>query len=256
MWLTRKWVNLLIFILTCLIAGQAIAEKSQNIPILCYHNLNPTKKGSMNLTPQRFEEQMIWLKEHGYTIVPLQDVVAYLQGKRDSLPQKPVVITADDGWQSVYDYMFPIAKKHQFPITLFIYPETISHGKNAMTWEELKELQATGLFDVQSHTYWHPNFKQEKKRLSVEAYDKFVKRQLIESKRVLEDKMAKKITLLAWPFGVYNTYLEQQAAAAGYEMAFTIDYKRANRSFAPMAMPRFMIIDSQSMKTFAGLVGG
>lgn len=256
MFLLRKYLNLMIFMTMFFCSGQALADKSLNIPILCYHNLNPTTKGSMNLTPQKFEEQMQWLKDHGYTFVPLQDVVAYLQGKKDALPAKPVVITADDGWQSVYQYMFPIAKKYQLPITLFIYPETISHGKNAMTWEELKELQATGLFDIQSHTYGHPNFKQEKKHMSAEAYAKFVKRELVGSKKMLEEKMGTKVTILAWPFGIYNAELEKQAAEAGYEMAFTIDYKKANRRYAPMAQPRFMIIDSQSMKTFSGLVGG
>ncbi len=83
-----------------------------------------------------------------------------------------------------------------------------------MTWEQIKELMQTGLFDIQSHTYWHPNFKQEKKRRSAAAYDKFVHDQLVDSKKTLEDKLGIKVTLLAWPFGIYNDYLEKQAAAA------------------------------------------
>lgn len=234
----------------------SLADNNINIPILCYHNFNPTKPGSMNLKPQTLETQIQWLKENGYTIIPLKEAVAYLEGKRDSLPPKSIVISADDGWQSVYTYMFPIVKKYQIPVTLFIYPETISSGKNAMTWDELKELQQTGLFDIQGHTYWHPNFKQEKKRLSAENYDKFVKNQLVKSKQILEEKLGKTITLLAWPFGIYNDYLEAAAEKAGYEMAFTIDYRTANRSFRAMAQPRFMIIQSQSMQTFAGIAHG
>ena len=125
-----------------------------------------------------------------------------------------------------------------------------------MTWQQLKELQQTGLFDIQSHTYDHPNFKQAKKRLSAAAYGKYVNSQLIKSKQILEEKMGTKVTLLAWPFGIYNSYLEQAAANAGYSMAFTIDYRAANKGFQPMAQPRFMIIDAQSMKTFAGIVKG
>lgn len=225
-----------------------------NIPILCYHNLNPTTKGSMNMTPQKFEAEIKWIKDNGYTIIPLKDAVAYLQGKRDSLPEKSVVVTFDDGWQSAYTYLYPIAKKYNMPITLFIYPQTISVGKNAMTWEELKKLQQTGLFDIQGHTNWHPNFKQEKKHLSADAYDKFVKSQLVNSKKILEEKMGTPVTLLAWPFGIYDAYLEKQAADAGYEMAFTIDARPANRGDRPMAQPRFMIIDGQTMQTFAGIV--
>lgn len=249
----KKIVYCAFLAMLLLLCGKTFADNSLQIPILCYHNFNPTKPGSMNLKPEKLEAQIKWLKENGFTIIPLKEAVEYLQGKRDSLPAKSIVITADDGWQSVYTYMYPIVKKYQIPVTLFIYPQTISQGKNAMTWDELKELQHTGLFDIQGHTYWHPNFKQEKKHLSAEAFDKFVKVQLADSKKILEDKLGTPISYLAWPFGIYDNYLEQQAAKAGYVMAFSIDARPANRSYRPMSQPRFMIIEAQSMKTFAGL---
>lgn len=236
------------------LSTSSFAQDLTNIPILCYHNLNPTKRGSMNMTPQKFESQIKWIKDHGYTIIPLKDAVAYLQGKRNNLPPKSVVITADDGWESVYRYMYPIIKKYNLPITLFIYPETISEGKNAMTWEQLKELQQTGLFDMQGHTLDHPNFNHAKRRMSPEKYAAYVDRQLAGSKRILEEKLGVKITLLAWPFGIYNDYLENKAASAGYEMAFTIDALPANKKDRAMATPRFMIVDGLTAKTFEGIV--
>ncbi len=235
------------------ISSSIFAAHSLNIPILCYHNLNPVKPGSMNMTPQKFESQMKWLKDHGFHFIPLQEAVEYIQGKRTSLPEKAIVLTVDDGWQSAYTYLYPIIKKYNIPTTLFIYPGTISQGKNAMTWEELKELQQTGLFDIQSHTNTHPNFKQTKRHLSASAYEKYVARELANSKKILEEKMGKPITLLAWPFGIYNTGLEEAAKNAGYTMAFTIDALPANKGFRPMAEPRYMIIDAQSMKTFMGI---
>ncbi|MBA3660534.1 MAG: polysaccharide deacetylase family protein [Gammaproteobacteria bacterium] len=246
----------LVFMFTALLACVTWAEQTINIPILCYHNLNPTVPGSMNLSPQKFESQIKWLKDNGYTVVPLKEVVDYLQGARQTLPPKSVVVTADDGWQSVYTYMWPIIRKYNIPVTLFIYPQTISQGKNAMTWEELKELQRTGLFDIQSHTYWHPNFKKEKKKRSGSAYEQFVSDQLQTSKKILEDKLGIKVTLLAWPFGIYDHYLEQASSKAGYVMAFSIDARTANRSFRPMAQPRFMIVDGLSMKTFTTIIRG
>ncbi len=244
----------LFFLIIALNPCTASAANKVNIPILCYHNLNPVKPGSMNLTPARLEAQIKYLKDNGFSIIPLTEAVAYLQGKRDTLPPKPVVITADDGWQSVYTYMYPLVRKYNIPVTLFIYPQTISEGKNAMTWAELKELQETKLFDIQGHTYWHPNFKQEKRRMSAAAYDQFVRKQLAGSKEVLEEKLGTKVTLLAWPFGIYNDYLEKQAADAGYDMAFTIDALPANKSFRAMAEPRYMIIDAISMKGFQNIV--
>ncbi|VVC75452.1 Poly-beta-1,6-N-acetyl-D-glucosamine N-deacetylase [Aquicella siphonis] len=232
------------------------ASNNINIPILCYHNLNPVVPGSMNMTPQRFEEQIKWIKQNGFTVIPLKEAVEYLQGTRASLPEKSVVITADDGWKSVYTYMLPIVRKYKIPVTLFIYPQTISNGKNAMTWDQLKELQQTGLFDIQGHTYSHPNFKRTKKKLSRPAYEKFVKNELVSSKKILEEKLGTKITFLAWPFGIYDDYLEQEAKNADYTMAFSIDAKTANKTYKSMAQPRFMIIESQTMKTYAAILKG
>ena len=222
----------------------------RNIPILVYHNLNPAVPGSMNLTPQKFEANLQLLKNNGFTFIPLKEAVDYLQGKRVTLPSKPVVITADDGWASVYTYMYPIIKKFNIPVTLFIYPGSISTTKHFLTWDQLKELKNTGLFDIQGHTYSHPNFKIAKKKLSPAAYEQFVKKELFTSRKILEEKMGSKVTLLAWPFGIYNNYLENEAAKAGYVMAFTIDYHTANRSFRPMAQPRFMIVDKLVNQTF------
>ncbi len=248
--LFQKIICPLLFAISLFFTGAALAEGKVNIPILCYHNLNPTMPGSMNMTPAKFESQMKWLKENGFTFIPLKTAVDYLQGKPVSLPSKPVVLTADDGWASVYTYMFPIVKKYAIPTTLFIYPETISNGKHAMTWDQLKELKQTGLFDIQGHTYSHPNFKHEKRDLSPPHFEKFVANELIRSKQILDDKLNLHVTLLAWPFGIYNDYLEQQAAQAGYQMAFTIDAIPANRNYKPMAQPRFMIVDGLTMKTF------
>jgi peptidoglycan/xylan/chitin deacetylase (PgdA/CDA1 family) len=249
----RSLARLFCFFMMVLSSAVFAADKI-NIPILCYHNFNPTVPGSMNLTPERFEAQIKWLKDNGFTIIPLKEAVEYLQGQRETVPTKSIVITDDDGWQSAYTYMYPIAKKYHFPVTLFIYPQTISEGKHAMTWDELKELQQTGLFDIQDHTFEHPNFKQEKRKMSAPQYEKFVKVQLVDSKAVLEKKLGIKITLLAWPFGIYDDYLEQQAADAGYTMAFSIDAQGANRSYRPMAQPRYMIIQGLTMKTFENIM--
>lgn len=244
---------LVLFFISCSIA---VADNAVSVPILVYHVLNPTVPSSMTITPEKFESQIKWLKDNGYTVVPLKQVVSYLQGNKVTLPAKPIVITADDGWKSDYTYMYPIARKYHIPITLFIYPSTISKGKNALTWEQVKELMNTGLFDIEDHTFSHPNFKQEKKHMSPETYEKFVHRELFDSKKILEDKLGTKINFIAWPFGIYDNYLEQQAAKAGYTMAFSIDFRNAARIYRPMAQPRYMIVDSQNIAMFANIVKG
>jgi len=246
-----RLIYLLIAVLTMMCPYISFANNNGlNIPIILYHNLNPTVPGSMTVTPQKFEANLKLLKDNGFTFIPLKDAVAYLQGKRASLPPKPVVLTADDGWESVYTYMFPIIKKLNIPITLFVYPGSISSSKHFLSWDQLKELKNSALVDIQGHTYSHPNFKIAKRNMSPASYEQFVQKELFTSKKILEDKMGIKVSLLAWPFGIYNDYLEKQATKAGYDMAFTIGYRTANRSFKPMEQPRFMIVDKLVDQTY------
>lgn len=246
------------FVIKCIVIALVLFFQSYavaiSVPILCYHDFHPTKKTSMTINVAKFESQMQWLKDHGYHVIPLKTLAHALLNKSNNVPPKSVVITVDDGWQTVYRYLLPIIKKYHYPVTLFIYPSAISQSKSFLTWDQLHDLEATGLFDVESHTLWHPNFKQEKRRLSADAYQRFVNKQLRESKTILEKKLGKSITLLAWPFGIYDPYLKRMAAEAGYQMAFSIDAKRANFSENPMAEPRYMILQSQSMNKFLSIV--
>jgi peptidoglycan/xylan/chitin deacetylase (PgdA/CDA1 family) len=246
-------VMLLVF---CFWGVIAVADTKSSVPILTYHRFDPSVPGSMTINTAKFEEQLKWLKDNGYTVIPLKTLVSYLQGTGPAPSEKSVVITADDGHESVYAYMFPLIRKYNIPVTLFIYPSAISNASYAMTWKQLEELQKTGLFDIQGHTYWHPNFKHEKKKLSLDEYQKFVDIQLNKSKGILEKKIGTPVTLLAWPFGIYDEYLEKEAVKAGYTMAFSIDARRASKSEKSMEQPRYMIVNQYSIKDFAAIIGG
>lgn len=232
------------------------ASDNLRVPILVYHDVHPTAKSSMTISTKKFEEQLIWLRDNGYTVIPLRDLVDYLQGRRASLPAKSVVITADDGRSSVYEYMWPIVRKYNVPVTLFVYTSPISNAKWAMTWEQLRELKDTPYFDIQGHTYWHPNFKQERKKLSADEYSKLLHANLVKAKEVVNKKLGTDITLLAWPFGIYDADLESAAKQAGYEMAFSIEARDASRTERTMSQPRYMVLEGQNMRTFASQVSG
>lgn len=242
-------------LLTCYLSS-AVAGHPVYVPILTYHNFDPSVPGKMTISTAKFRSELQWLKDNGYTVIPLMKLVDYLHGNTDSLPEKSVVITADDGRESVYTYMLPLVREYKVPVTLFIYPSAISNAKYALTWQQLKELKNTGYFDIQDHTYWHPNFNEEKRNLSTSAYQKLVEVQLVKSKEVLEKKLGIKVTLLAWPYGIYDKYLESQAAKAGYSMSFSIDDRSANKAESNMAQPRYMVAEKYGMKTFAEMVDG
>lgn len=222
----------------------------KQIPILCYHRFASQINDAMTIKTTDFSKQIAWLKENGYTVISLDDAVRYLKGYKEQIPDKPVVITVDDGHKSVYFEMLPLVKHYKIPVTLFIYPSVISNTRYAMTWKQLHELEETDLFRVESHTYWHPNFKKEKKKLSDAEYHKFAMMQLGESKHILEEKMGHEVKYLAWAFGIYDGELQRMAKEVGYEAAFTIERKHANKYQPIMTLPRYMIVYSITFDAF------
>jgi peptidoglycan/xylan/chitin deacetylase (PgdA/CDA1 family) len=235
------------------LAGQVQAAGADNridCPILLYHRFGPVAADSMTTTTQVFLSQLEYLKTHGYTVVPLRSLVdAYLQ-KGPAPPAKSVVITVDDGHISVYTEMLPIALKYQIPITLFIYPSAIGNAAYAMSWEQLRDLGKSGLFDIQAHTYWHPNFKIERRRLSPSEYEKFVDLQLTKTKTVLAKQLAIPADMVAWPFGIYDDQLLARAAKAGYLAGFTIEARHATNSDQIMKLPRYLLTNANQGKDF------
>jgi peptidoglycan/xylan/chitin deacetylase (PgdA/CDA1 family) len=253
----RILCGLLLAFLTLWCGGVGTAAEEQaGVPVLNYHRFGPSVTDSMTVTNQVFEAQLRWLKDNGYSVIPLRTLVDYLRGQGPPPPPKSVVITADDGHKSVYTQMLPIVRRHNIPVTLFLYPSAISNASYALTWEQVKELQQTGLFDVQSHTLWSPNFKREKKKLTPEAYQKHVEEQLKKSKGILEKRTGVAVDLLAWPFGIYDDYLEKEAEKAGYVMAFSIDRRHADKSERTMSQPRYLMVNGDGTKGFAAIITG
>lgn len=232
------------------------APATTGIPILVYHRFGPAATDSMTVSLAVFESQLRYIKEHGYHVVSLRAAVNYLVGQDSQLPLHPVVITADDGHVSVYTAMRPLIERERIPVTLFIYPSAISNASYAMTWKQLSELEATGLFTIESHTYWHPNFHIEKRRLGALEYDRFVDSQMVKAKSTLEKRLGIAVDMLAWPFGIYDDELISRARAAGYVAAFTIERRNASRRDNLMAIPRYLVSDSDRGRMFSQVLEG
>lgn len=223
-----------------------LAEGSSElgVPILLYHRFGPVASDSMTVTTTVFESHLKYLRDNGYTVIPLRKLVDYYLGKEPPPPPRSMVITVDDGHKSVFTEMFPLVKRYRIPVTLFLYPSAISNVPYAVTWEQLREMKKTGLFDFQSHTYWHPNFKKEKKRLRPSEYEEFVEMQLRRSKDKLEEELGVKVDMVAWPFGIYDDELIAKAREAGYVAAFTMERHHTSTSDSIMALPRYRMTNS------------
>jgi peptidoglycan/xylan/chitin deacetylase (PgdA/CDA1 family) len=243
---------------TCLCASpSALLASSQatdpRVSILVYHRFGPAAADSMTIPTSTFRAQLEYLKKHEYHVIPLSAWLAWRVRGGPAPPARSVVITADDGHRSVFTEMLPLVREFGIPVTLFIYPSAISNAKYAMTWDELRSLKATGLFDIQSHTYWHPNFATEKRRLAPNAYREFVRAQLTRPKAVLQQRLGVNAVVVAWPFGIYDDELLKMGADAGYTAGLTIKHRLAAASDPIMAVPRFLVTET-SERQFAALL--
>jgi len=222
--------------------------------ILVYHRFGPVVADSMTIRTRTFRWQLEYLRDHGYQVIPLREWIAWRLRLGPPPPARSVVITADDGHRSVFTDMLPLVREFGIPVTLFIYPSAISNATYAMTWEQLRTLAATGLFEIQSHTYWHPNFATEKRRLPPVAYRTFALTQLTRSKAVLTERLGVTVDVIAWPFGVYDEELLQMGIDAGYVAGVTLDRRVATDRDPVMALPRFLVTDAASGRHFAALL--
>jgi peptidoglycan/xylan/chitin deacetylase (PgdA/CDA1 family) len=220
------------------------------IPVLLYHRFGASVADSMTVTTPVFKSHLEYLRQNGYKVIPLRQLVNYCLRKGPPPPQKAVVIVVDDGHKTVYTDMLPLVKKYRIPVTLFLYPSALSNASYAMTWEQLKEIRNTGLFDLQGHTYWHPNFRKEQKKLSPKEYKKFVTMQLNKSRDRLSKELGVRVDMLAWPFGVYDEYLITKAEEAGYIAAFTIERRHTSSADNVMQLPRYLLKNADQGKVF------
>jgi peptidoglycan/xylan/chitin deacetylase (PgdA/CDA1 family) len=237
-----------------LFPGASAAAAAGGVPILLYHRFGPTVADSMTVTTAVFESHLKFLQENGYRVIALDDLMEMVFGRSIPVGSRDVVLVSDDAHVSVYTTARPLLKKYNFPMTVFAYPSAVSNAPYAMSWDQLRELKATGLFDVQSHTLWHPNFKKERGRLAPEAFDQFVHRQLTQSRARIEKELGAKADLLAWPFGICDADLMARARAAGYRAAFSIERRPVRLAEDPMALPRYLLADSDRGRVFEGIL--
>ncbi len=243
-------------VILCLLVGTPVEAAGIRVPVLVYHRFAATRVDSMTVRLSTFDAQLAMLKRAGYQVIPMRAVLQALDGHRQSqpLPARSVVLSADDGHVSVFTHMYPRVRALGMPVTLFVYPSAISNAAYAMTWAQLAELKAPGLFDLQSHSYWHPNFAREKKHLLPAQFQTFVAAQLSGARRVLQTHGAGTVDMLAWPFGIHSDELQQAARRAGYVAAFTIERRPVTADENRFALPRFLLTDDDVGARFLRLL--
>jgi peptidoglycan/xylan/chitin deacetylase (PgdA/CDA1 family) len=180
-------------------------------PILMYHAVYPgaTYANRLSVSTETFEWQMGYLKQHGYRVIPLEELVA-LTATHAAIPPKTVVITFDDGYQNDYTYAFPILKKYRFAATIFVIFNEVGRPDNdRLTWEMIKEMRDSGLIYFGSHTLGAEPL------INIKS-DNELRRQIVESKRALEEKLGKEVKMFSYPEGKISPLIRRMVIDAGY----------------------------------------
>ena len=236
-------------------------DQNAEVVIFGYHRfVNNVRRPDTEITPQLFEQQMTELKNKGIAVIPMQDFLAWRRGEK-AIPPKSAVITFDDGWKSQYDVAWPILKKFNYPVTLFIYTEGIKPGHfsggESMSWEQLAELRDAGV-DIQGHTATHsdlrkPYDKVAKKHLNPQEYEEWLQKEIVGSKEMIEQKLGVKVNCFAVPYGFHNDHIRDVAMKAGYEALFTV-YGQPITVHTPLNSVGRYLMENNKPKTFTDAV--
>jgi peptidoglycan/xylan/chitin deacetylase (PgdA/CDA1 family) len=255
----------LLFLFPFLIALPLFAAGDPPIAtILCYHEVDdgPThdtiprrsatgsgdsERLRYTATVENFDAQLDYLRTNGYNVIPLAELVGYLEGKVETIPPKAVVITVDDGWSCAYSSVYPELSKRAMPWTLFIYPQIVGHGEHALTWQQLALLARNGV-DIESHSYSHP--------FLTETSGELLHHEVVDSRTELEKTTNEPVHFFCYPFGAYNDAVVDALKSSGYEAALTTQRSPITRATDPMKLGRYLIHGDTTLDEFKSFLIG
>ena len=222
----------------------------QTVPILCYHRLG-TVGGKMAVSQGNFAAQMEWLAKNDYRVVKLSQLAGYLDGK-EPLPPKAVVITFDDGYESVYKLAYPVLRKLGLPATMFVYTDFVGAGGDAVSWSQLAEMQASGLMDIQSHSKTHRNLIERTSGENEDRYKRNLDSETAGPRDLIEQKLgtAGQVRHYAYPYGDANEQVLDALTRQKYTLAVTVN-PGGNAFYAqPLMLRRTMIFGDHDLEAF------
>ena len=217
-------------------------SNAKGVTIINYHAFgNHQQIAHINTSKARFREQLMMLKQSGYTSISESQLKAYLQG-HGRIPEKSVYLTIDDGYESVYTIAYPILKELGMQATLFVIVKDIEIGSRKgvpmLNWSQIKEMADSNVMKIGNHTYdlhWRGNNDSPKyeavllnqtkegQLLTNEARQQLIVEDVLKAKQLIEQQISKQTTSFAFPYGAYDRFAEQAIKQAGYFIDYSTE---------------------------------
>jgi len=214
------------------------------MPILLYHwvDVSPTNS-RYHVSPDKFEEEIKLLHDWGYETITL-DMLLRAINEGAELPPLPMLITFDDGHLDNYTTAFPIMQKYGFTGILYVIGTYIGTD-NYMNVDQIKEMAAAG-WEVGSHSMSHFDLT----RLG----ESDLRFEVVQSRKILEEKLGVPIRSFAYPFGLYNPNIVDLVYAAGYKSAMGVGYSHYQWTGNIMALQRRDVRGTYDLKQFVSFL--
>lgn len=215
---------------------------TKKVPVLMYHNIGEEDgENGMIISPQRFESQIKALQENGFESITITELRDYVTGNA-SLPEKPILITFDDGYLSNYEFAYPILQKYEYEATVFAvgvtmgsdtYKDTGNSIYPHYNYEQARQMYEQGIIDTQSHTYdfhrvegWDAQYRDGASKLNGESDSDFASLfmdDILKSKTEIEQNIGNEVFAISFPKGVHSVLTDVCIRQAGYDVSVTVE---------------------------------
>ncbi|MGG1550825.1 polysaccharide deacetylase family protein [Paenibacillus ferrarius] len=222
------------------VAAAGRAEHGVAIPVLNYHSIGVAHGNPYVLHPDAFARQMNYLAAQHYTPLTLDAFVRVLAGQMPS-PNKPVLLTFDDGYANNAETAMPILREHHFPATLFLSTGLVDLP-GYLSWQQVREL-AEANWDVMPHTVTHPHLP----KLD-QAHQRA---EIMDARRKIEAVLGKPAPVFAYPYGEYNRTTLRILRKNGFRYAFSTDDGWATNRQNPYKLKRIVVRSEDALETWA-----
>lgn len=226
-----------------------IPQRSVKCPILMYHYISPlpedadTYRRDLTVEPDRFESHCAFLQENGYTTISMEKLYQALFEKAE-LPEKPVVLTFDDGYADAAAFAFPILQKYRLVGTFFIV-QNFMETPGYLSWGQAKAMLDAGM-EIENHSATHPNLRVVRgKALLAETGG---------AADVIGEVLGKRARFFCYPLGRFNNETIRALRATGHLMAMTTQDGTVHFNSNPFRLKRVRIRNTTGINGLAWLL--